>query len=155
MKVIAHSYLWWPKLDQHLEDLAKTHIFCQAVKESRPVALLHPCIWPAKSWKRIHIDFAGPFLRKMLLMVVDAHLKWPKVVQMSSISADQTIMVLQKLFASHGFPLQLVSVNGPQFTANEFQKFTRSTGIEHIHCAPYHPSANGLADHFVQTLNKS
>ena len=69
------------------------------------------------------MDFAGPFQNKMFLIVVDAHSKWPEVMQMTSTSAEQTIVVLRQLFASYGLPLQLVSDNGPQFTAIEFQRF--------------------------------
>lgn len=30
-----------------------------------------------RPWKRIHIDFAGPFLNRMFLVIIDAHSKWP------------------------------------------------------------------------------
>ena len=49
---------------------------------------LHPWIWPAKPWQRIHIDFAGPFMEKMFFIVVDAHSKWPEVILMTSTSND-------------------------------------------------------------------
>ena len=33
--------------------------------------------WPKMPWQRIHIDFAGPFMGKMfLIIVVDSHSKW-------------------------------------------------------------------------------
>ena len=59
------------------------------------------------------MDFAGPYQSKMLLIVVDACLKWPDVTQMSSTSAEQTVVVLRQLFAAYGLPLQLMSDNGP------------------------------------------
>ena len=31
--------------------------------------------WPHKPWVRLHLDYAGPFLGKMFLIVVDAHSK--------------------------------------------------------------------------------
>ncbi len=45
-------------------------------------------------WKRIHIDFAGPFLGKMFLIIVDAHSKWPEVVTMASTTSQVTIEAL-------------------------------------------------------------
>ena len=47
-KAVARSYVWWPKLDQHLEDMVKACTSCQAIKEAPPVAPLHPWIWPTK-----------------------------------------------------------------------------------------------------------
>ena len=155
MKALARSYLWWPKLDKHLEDMVKSCTSCQSVKEAPPVAPLHPWIWPTKPWERIHVDFAGPYQNKMFLIVVDAHSKWPEVIQMSSTSAEQTVVVMRQLFATYGLPLQLVSDNGPQFTAVQFQHFLKGNGVKHIRCTPYHPSSNGLAERFVRTFKQA
>ena len=54
-----------------------------------------------------------------------------------------------------GYPEQLVSDNGPQFISEEFEMFLRSCGIKHMRSAPYHPSTNGLAERFVQSLKQS
>ena len=49
---------------------------------------------------------------------MDAHSKWPEVIQMTSTSAEQpTVIALRQLFGSYRLPLQLVSDNGPQFTS--------------------------------------
>ena len=80
---------------------------CQVVKNTAPVAPLHPWIWPAQPWQIIHIDFVGPFMGKSFLLVVDAHYKWPEVREMKSITAAKTIEVLRQLFASYGLPEQV------------------------------------------------
>ena len=59
------------------------------------------------------MDFAGSYQNKMFLIVVDVHMKWLEVIQMSSTSAEQTLVVLRQLFATYGLPLQLVLDNGP------------------------------------------
>ena len=94
MKAIARSYLWWPGLDQGLESLAKSCLQCSANKGTPPVAPMHPWIWPEAPWQRIHIDFAGPFMHKMSLVVVDARTKWPEVVVMSDTTAEKTVDAL-------------------------------------------------------------
>ena len=106
-------------------------------------------------FSRIHIDFAGPFLDKMFLIVVDAHSKWPEVVQMSTTTTSKTVEVLQVLFAKYGLPEQLVSDNGPQFTSEDFAHFMKANGIKHICSAPYHPSSNGLVERFMQTSKRA
>ncbi len=55
MKAFARSHVWWPGLDRSLEQLANTCHACQAVKQSPPAAPLHPWIWPAKPWQRVHV----------------------------------------------------------------------------------------------------
>ena len=65
MESVARSYFWWCNLDKCIEDLAKLCAACQENKSAPPVAPLHPWLWPAAPWKRIHVDFAGPFLGKI------------------------------------------------------------------------------------------
>ena len=71
MKMVARSYVWWTKLDKDIEQLIKSCSHCQAVRNLPPMAPLHPWIWPAEPWKRIHIDFAGPFCGRSFLVVVE------------------------------------------------------------------------------------
>ena len=155
MKRVARSYMWWPQLDKHIEDLVKSCPSCQSNRESPPVAPLQPWPWPAKPWQRIHVDFAGPFLGKMFFLVVDAHSKWPEVFEMPSTTSNATIHRLRHLFASYGLPCQLVSDNGPQFCSEEFATFLKANGVRHIRCAPYHPASNGLVERFVRTFKQA
>ena len=75
MKAVARSYLWWPGVDKELEDLVSNCQNCQSNRHNPPPAPLHPWAWPSRPWERVHFDFAGPFLRQMYLIAVDAHSK--------------------------------------------------------------------------------
>ena len=108
MKAIARSYFWWPGLDRHIEELAISCDSCQRVKSSPTVTPLHPWVWPDAPWKRLHVDFASPFLGKTFLIHVDAHSKWPEVIPMPSTTYQSTIDVLCSLFSRYGLPEQLV-----------------------------------------------
>ena len=46
-----------------------------------------------KPWKRIHIDYAGPFQGHLLLVVVDSHSKWLEVVPVSFPTTMKTVAV--------------------------------------------------------------
>ena len=155
MKSIARSYLWWPNLDKDLETTARSCLSCQAVKQSPAATPLHPWVWPARPWQRVHVDFAGPFMGKMFLLAVDAHSKWGEVYPMLKTTTSKTIELLQHMFAASRLPEQLVSDNGPQFVSEEFRQFTRGNGIKHIRSSPYHPASNGLAERFVRTFKES
>ena len=48
----------------------------------------------------------------MHLLVIDAHSKWPKIIEMKSITATKTINEVRKLCASYGLPEQIVCENG-------------------------------------------
>ena len=139
MKALARSYIWWPKMDTDIEALVKKCTDCQQSSSSPPTAPLHPWEWPAQPWSRLHLDFAGPFLGKMYLVLVDAHSKWLDVQIMNSITSEMTISRLRSIFATHGLPQQIVTDNGPTFTSEAFKEFTKLNGIKHTFSAPYHP----------------
>ena len=76
MKALARSYIWWPGIDKEIKQTAKTCFGCQLMQAERSTAPIHPGEWPSSPWQRIHIDFAGPFLGYIALIVVDAHSRW-------------------------------------------------------------------------------
>ena len=128
---------------------------CQAVRKNPAPALLHPWLWPAKPWQRVHFDFAGPFQGRMFFVVVDAHSKWPEVIEISSITAQRTITEVRRLFSSFGLPEQVVTDNGPTFVSEEFRLFLKQNGVKHIRVSPYHPSSNGAMEWLIQTFRSA
>ena len=110
MKSLAHSVAWWPGIDADLERMVKDCHECQINRKSPAPAPLHPWEWPTRPWARIHIDFAGPFLGKRFLVVVDAHSKWLEVVPVPNLTSQTTIDTLRSIFATHGLPELLTSV---------------------------------------------
>ena len=104
--------------------------------------------------QRAQIDFAGPFMGKMFLIVVDSHSKLFEVEIMPSITSEATIAKLCDMFAWYSIPQQLVSGNGTQFTSEEFCKFMKANGIKHMLVPLYHLRSNGQAERFVQTFKQ-
>ena len=152
MKCLARSYFWWPGLDAAIEAKVNECAECQRVRATLHKAPTHPWEWPHQPWSRLHIDHAGPFLGHTFLIVVDAHSKWINASIVHSTSAETTIKVLGRLFATHGIPSQIVSDNGPGFASKEFRDFLEVNGIRQTLVPPYHPASNGLAERAVQTV---
>ena len=101
---------------------------------------------------RCHVDFAGPFMGKMFLLLVDAY---SEVIPTTTTSAASTIDALTSIFASFDLPHQLVPDNGLQFVSAEFNHFMKMNGIKCILSAPYHPASNGQVERAVQTMKKA
>ena len=141
-------------MDTDIKQKAKKCDQCQTNQKRLPVAPLHPWEWPGKPWSRIHIDYAGPFQGRMFLVIVDSHSKWLEVHVTHSASSAVTIEKLQTTFAALGLPKIIVSDNGTSFTSQEFQTFLKQNGIQHVRTSAYHPSSNGLAERYVQTVKQ-
>jgi len=152
MKSLARGYVWWPGLDQQLEQQVRTCASCQQVHNKPSAAPLHHWEWPERPWVRLHIDYAGPFLGKYFLVVIDSHSKWLEVHPVNAATSAVTIDKLRFIFSTHGLPDMVVSDNGSVFTSKEFTDFMTYNGITHVKSSPYHPSTNGLAERAVQTF---
>ena len=149
MKSIARSFMWWPGMDQCIENCVKSCRDCQQIGKAPPVAPLQPWERPTRVFQRLHIDYAGPFQGNWF---VDAFSKWPFVSVMNSTTVEKTIDELRYLFATFGVPEMIVLDNGSQFTSEQLARFLAGNGIRHTRTAPYHPAMNGLAERFVQSL---
>nr|VZI18723.1 unnamed protein product [Spirometra erinaceieuropaei] len=154
IKALARSYVWWPKIDADIENVVKACHVCQITQKTLPKVPLKPWAWPDSPWKRVHVDYFGPFQGHMVLVAVDAHTKWIDAIPTgNSCSSLTTINELRTVFSTFGIPEMVVSDNGPAFTSAEFKDFMEKNGIRHLTTAPYHAASNGLAERAVQTIN--
>ena len=60
-------------------------------------------------------------------------------------------MHTKSIFARHGIPRTVKSDNGPQYTAEEYKKFSKEWRFNHV-TSPHHPQANRLAEKSVQIV---
>lgn len=153
MKSIARGYIWWPKIDSEIENLAKSCPSC-AENSAAPVkAPLHPWAFPVRPWQRIHIDFCGPLFDRHWLILVDAHSKWPEAIPFPAAPSSGTLIeALSSIFSRFGYCEEIVSDNAPYFSSEQFHRFCETNGIRHRLVAPYNPASNGEAERFVRSF---
>ena len=155
MKALARCYVWWPGLDKDVEKVSASCENCLAHRSNLEKSSVHSWEQPQNVWERLHVDYAGPFMGKMFLLVVDAHSKWLDVHVTKGSTTRETVEKLRHSFAVHGVPRVIVSDNGTCFTSNEFQEFCRKNNVKHVTSAPYHPATNGLAERNVRTFKEA
>ncbi|CAB4011862.1 Retrovirus-related Pol poly from transposon [Paramuricea clavata] len=73
---------------------------------------------------------------------------------LNNISSVHVIRKIKSHFAIHGIPEQVITDNGPQFVAHDFQIFAKEWDFEHVTCSPYHSQANGKAESVVKEAKK-
>ena len=144
-KSYARAFVWWPKLDEQIEQTVHDCSVCQSNHKSPPEVPMQPWQWSNKPWDRVHVDHFGPY-RSQMFLLIDSHSKWVEVSPVSSSSSAVTISKLRTLFATHGLPCTIVSDNGTAFTSAKFQEFCRKHGIHYTTFPAYHPASNRLAE---------
>jgi len=137
-----------------LERQVKQCAICQNARKMPPSGPLHPWEWPGKPWSRLHIDYSKPFMGRMLLIIIDAHLKWLEVYNTNSSTTAVTVEKLRDVFSRFDLLEMIVSDNAMFFTSDEFKQFLKANGIRHTRSTPYHPTTNGLAEWAMQTVKE-
>ena len=56
--------------------------------------------------------------------------------------------------ARHGVPEVLITDNGGEFMAHEWEQYLHQIGIEHHRTTPVHPQSNGRTERFNRTLKE-
>ena len=102
MKQLARKYLWWPGLDKEIEETVKLCHSCQEAAKAPPAPNPASWSWPGGPWKRLHLDFAGPYLSKMYLVMIDAYSKFVEVVPVAQATTTNTIAALRRVFSYFG-----------------------------------------------------
>ncbi len=133
MKALSRSYFWWPKMDESIEFMARSCTHCAINRNNPTKAPVHAWETPTGPWERIHMDYAGPLLGKMFLIVVDAYSKWIEVGAFRDATSITTVNFLRRLFAMHGLPRVSVQDNGPAFIGKEFKEFMTRNGINTVY----------------------
>lgn len=155
MKTLARSYVYWPNIDADIESICKQCETCAAEAQAPPRAPPQPWPYLVQPWSRVHVDFLGPFLNKMYLVMIDSSSKWLEIFEMSRTTATCVIKILRATFARFGLPLEVVSDQGPPFTSNEFSMFLKQNGIRQSFSPAYHPASNGAAENAVKLCKRT
>ena len=87
---------------------------------------------------------------KDYLVVVDYYSRWIEAIVLSSTTSEAIVQKLKEQIKTWGFPREIVSDNGPQFTGSAFQEFVQKYDIRHITSSPHVPSSNGEAEMAVK-----
>lgn len=91
--------------------------------------------WPRSFWNQRQELPCGHRLFNNFITIDRLHKATSKAV----------VGILKKLFTLFGIPTTIIPDGGPQFTASDFQIFTKKWGITHVRSSPHYPNANGKA----------
>lgn len=67
-----------------------------------------------------------------MLVTIDVHSKWIEAIPLRKATAATTVCTLQTFFTNFGFPEEILTDNGSQFTAHIFSEFCKANGVKHM-----------------------
>lgn len=148
----ARQSVWWPGLSTQLENLVTNCETCCKNQHQRAQPLV-PSQLPELPWQKVGTDLFE-WRNKHFLLIVDYYSRYIEIAKLSHTTAEEVILHTKSIFARHGIPEIVFSDNGPQYTADVFEKFANDYQFEHETSSPYFPQSNGEAERAVKTVKE-
>ena len=108
-------------------------------------------------FERVAVDIVGPLpLTKkknmFILTLVDVCSMWAEAVALPHIDTRRVADALLTIFTRLGFPTQILTDNGSQFTGHLAKEVYNLLRIHHVRTSPFHPMSNGQVERWNGTL---
>ena len=92
---------------------------------------------------------------KFILTILDLCTHYPEAIALKQHTARDVALALANVFSRVGFPEQILSDLGTEFTSEIMQIFLHEFAIGHLRCSAYHPMNNGAVEKYNGCLNSS
>ena len=154
-KQLLITRVWFPGLDKMVEDKVSGCLGCQSTTYTPTRDPLKPTPLPEREWQKVAMDFWGPTPGgEYILLIIDEYSRYPEIEFVTSTSANASVPKIDKVFSTHGFPMEIKTDGGPPFNGHDFEQYTKWAGIRHRIVSPQDPEANGLAENFMKAIGK-
>ena len=131
----ARECLYWPRMSIDIRQYIAACDTCRTYETGQQKETLQPHETPSRPWERVGCDLFT-WDSKEYLITVDYYSNFWEVDRLNSTTSQAVVNKLKAHFARYGSPSQIISDNGPQFTANAFIQFTTNWDIEHLCSSP-------------------
>ena len=137
----AKDVLYWPGMVDDITNAVESCEICAEFtsKQQKEPMMSHPI--PELPFEIISQDLFT-LQQKNYLITVDHYSDYFLVDELKDDTTSETIIERTKNhFAEHGIPETVITDNGPQFTSQEFQTFSRTWEFKHVTSSPMHPQS--------------
>lgn len=157
---MVQQRFWWASLGRDVKEFVAACPECNQGKtrNQRPSGLLLPLNIPNRPWSHISVDFVTGLPpskgNTVVLTVVDRFSKMAHFVPLPKLPSakEMASLMAQHVFRIHGFPRDIVSDRGPQFTAKFWAEFCKLLGVTVSLSSGFHPQSNGQTERMNQQL---
>ena len=146
---------WFPGMRKQVLSCVESCLPCNAAPAHTPSVPLEPNLLPDRPWQRLHADLKGAIEGRCYLhVIIDQYSKYPEVNLVTSTSFKKLKLVLDHVFATHGYPETVTTDNGPPCSSYEMEKYAKAKGFRLTPVTPDDPQCNGFVESFIKVMCK-
>ena len=128
-------------------DICRTYSTCQ---QKEP---LHPHEKVTRPWEKVG-SYLFTLEGRTYLITVDYYSNFWEIDYLPTSTSAAAINKTKAHFARYGSPNVLVSVNGPQYLSESFERFAKVWDFEHRTIFPRYSKSNGKVESAVKTAKR-
>lgn len=148
---LARDVIFWPQMHKQLEEACRQCETCnQCANNQRPEPMMSYPI--AEHPFQIVSSDVMEFGDKHYIIAVDHYSDFIEIERLKDLTTKTTVKFFQRVFATHGIPLLLITDCGTNYTSREFINFAETQGIFHTTSSPHHHQSNGRAEAAVKVV---
>ena len=141
---------YWPGMATAVRRMCRSCPTCQKATRWKRSRKVPPCPHPIR---RIGMDLIGPLPRtktgyRYVLVSVDYGTRFPEAIPLKKTDTDMIIDALIPFFGRVGFPEEVLTDRGTNFTSKLMQDFQKMVGIKAIRTSSYHSQTDGMVEQF-------
>ena len=140
----ARQVLYWPGIDNEIENMIKECRICERNSPSNYKEKLIPHEVPDRRFQKVSNDICD-FQGNSYLILVDNMSKWLEIKKLANKSSKAVIEAWREIFATHGIPETIFGDNNP-FNSYECKEYAESIGSKIETSSPEYARSNGLGE---------
>ena len=150
-KLRAHETVFWPNVNQHIEDLVSLCSVCLDSKNENARQPVLSSDVPEYPFQTVGSDLFH-WNNQDIILVVDYYSRYWEIERLYDTRSSNAIKKMKSIFSRFGISEEVRSDNGPQYNSAEFEEFARERRFMHSPSSPKYPQGNALAERTVQTV---
>ena len=156
---MLERHFWWPRIQQHVHEVAMSCKTCQEARQHRRAAHLGAPRLAGVAMQTLLVDMQTNIYGYDLLTILDVATRWQWIVPISrKTQTKKKSAFLARAFLKavrpFGKPAVVVVDGGPEFKGDFREIITGATGARFEENAPYNPNARGAIER-VHRTNRS
>lgn len=154
------SHFYWVKFYRSIKAYIRSCHICQRLdkKHMKRKAPLQPLPIVDEPFKRLIMDTVGPLHtcpksgNRFILTLIDQSSHYPIAIPLKDHKASTVCTALMEVFSNFGFPIEIQSDKGTDFTSDIAKHFFKMFNIAHFKSTAMHPESQGQLERFHRCL---
>ncbi|XP_065180067.1 uncharacterized protein K02A2.6-like [Sycon ciliatum] len=152
-KYRASECVYWPGIQQDIEDMVKRCPVCQRFQPSNCREPMLPHEIPKLPWTKLGSDILE-FNGRYYLVVADYTSKYPEVNCLGTTKTSAAVITkLKNIFSRHGIPEVMIADNMP-YASKEMKEFAKEWQFKIVTSSPTYSQSNGKSENVVKIVKR-